>query len=303
MIPRPNRTIKVTRTGADGVERIAFIGYVAQTTPDGDVLHVNVRAPESLITEFCNAPFPAPLGEHIVEPEVFDFFWKQLDYVFGLDDPRSFPPLPLDLTPEQRTTVERFIHVASELAASSLINSVREGFNVRMPDGPTGQEEIEVEFSRTDAQGGFAALLRQCDATDERASFARVRNILYVASDAAADDMHDERLQQLEAWRRAINRLHSKSLNQLLRDKLVADEGMGAFAYQEEHSPQQLLSIYNYGDLLHWGDCSPQLQAWEADPYLDHDRRLAYLDAACGLAHVYIGFAELARSTIGRVLA
>ena len=264
------------------------------------MLHVNARAPESLITEFCRAPFPPPLGEHVGDSRVFEFFWKQLDYVFSLDDPRSFPPLPLDLSPADRATVERFVHVAGELAASGLINAVREGFNVRMPDGPNGEEEITAEFSRTDVQGGFAALLRQCDSSEERASFARVRSILFRACDAATDKMRDARLDQLETWRRAVGRLHSKSLNQLLREKLVRDEGMAAFAYQEEDSPQRLLSIYNYGDLLHWGDHSSVLQALEVDAYLEHDRRLAYLDAACGLAHLYIGFAELARAALQR---
>jgi hypothetical protein len=290
------------RTGADGVERVAFIGYVAETRPDGDLLHVNVRAPESLITQSRRPPFPAPLGEYVVEPKVFDFFWKQLDYVFELEDPRTFPPLPVDLTSKDRATVERFVHVASELAGSALINSVREGFNVRMPDGPSGEEEIEAELSRADVQGGFAALLRQCDAPEERASFTRVRNILYIACDAATDEYRDRRVRRLEAWRRAINRLHAKSLNQLLRDKLVRTEGMAAFDYREEHSPQQLRSIYNYGDLLHWGDRSAELQAFARDRYVELDRRLAYLDGAAGLAHGYIGFGEVARSAIGRVL-
>ena len=303
MVPWPTQLLRVTRTGADGIPRIAFIGYISETTPDGDLLHVNVRAPESLITDSQAAPFPPPLGEHVTEPKVFEFYWKQLNYVFELRDPRSFPPLPVDLVSTDRDTVERFIHVAGELAGSGLINSVREGFNVRMPDGPSGAEFIEAEFSRTDVQSGFAALLRQCESSGERASFSHVYNLLWLACERANDEMHDARLHQLKEWSRAINRLHGKSLNQLLRDKLERDEGIGGFAYPEEHSPQQLLSIYNYGDLIHWGDRGADVQAWEADAFVEHDRRLAYLDAACGLAHLYIGFAELARSAIGRVLA
>ena len=219
----------MTRTGADGIPRIAFIGYIAETTSDGDLLHVNARAPESLITDFRAAPFPPPLVEHVTEPSVLEFYWKQLDYVFDLRDPRSFPPLPVDLAPTDRATVERFIHVASELAGSGLINSVREGFNVRMPDGPSGAEEIEAEFSRTDVQSGSAVLLRQCESSGERASFARIHNILWIACDQAGDGVHDARLHQLKEWNRAIKRLHGKSLNQLLRDKLDRDEGIGGF--------------------------------------------------------------------------
>lgn len=300
VIPKPTRFLRVTRTGADGVERIAFIGYIAETIPNGDVLQVNARAPESLVTDYRVAPFAPPMQEHVAEPKVFDFWWKQLDYVFGLPNPRSFPPLPEEFSPEQRGIVERFVHVAAELADSGLLNAVREGFNVRMPDGVSGPEEIEREFSRTDLQVGFAALLRQCDSPKERANFERVRSILWLKSEAAQDDAHDARLEQLEAWSRAAKRLHAKSLNQLLRDRLVKDEGIRAFEYTEQQSPQQLLSIYNYGDLIHWDDKkSPVIAQWEADPYIESDRRLAYLDAASGLAHLYIGFAELARCATG----
>ena len=39
-----------------------------------------------------------------------------------------------------------------------------------------------------------------------------------------------------------------------------------------------------------------------SNPFTASDRRLAFLDGASGLAHLYIGFAELARAAIGRLL-
>jgi hypothetical protein len=63
-----------------------------------------------------------------------------------------------------------------------------------------------------------------------------------------------------------------------------------------------LLSLYTYGDLIHWdSDKSAVVAEFERDPYIESDRRLAYLDAASGLAHLYIGFAELARVAVGPV--
>lgn len=91
----------------------------------------------------------------------------------------------------------------------------------------------------------------------------------------------------LQAWRAAAKKLRVRSLNQLVRDRLVHEDGLRAFDYQEEHSPAQLLSLYNYGDLLHWdGTKSPVVAEYETDPYVESDRRLAYLDAASALAHV-----------------
>src|SRR5512132_1213635 len=228
MIRLPRSYIRVTRTGADGVKRIAFIGYVAEWIPDAasKTVEVKARAPESLILDHVLVPFPSPLEEHVAEPQVFEFWWKQLHYVFGLSDPRRFPPLPDELSPDERVTVERYVHIAAELAGSGLLNALREGFNVRMPEGPYGPEEVRPDFSRIDLQVGFAGLLRQCDSTKERASFHGVRGILMRKADTVHDDAKEMRLAYLKAWRDAAKTLRLKSLNQLIRDKLVADEGL-----------------------------------------------------------------------------
>lgn len=299
----PVNVLRVKRTGADGVERIAFIGYIDEAIhdPEEQTTQLKVKAPESLLLD-RRPPFRPPLEEHVLERKVFDFWWKQLDYVFGLADPRSFPPLPDVLLPEERTIIERYVRVACDLAASGLLNALAEGFNVRMPDGVAGPEEIEPGFSRADLQAGFAALLRQCDSPKEPGRFDRAWSILRAKAESVQDETRGARLAQLQAWSAAVKKLRAKSLNQLLRDKL-GREGLRAFEYQEEHSPRQLMSLYNYGDLLHWDDKkNPVLAQFEADPYVASDRRLAYLDAASGLAHVYIGFAELARGGVGRLI-
>jgi hypothetical protein len=146
--------LRVTRTGADGKERIAFIGYVGKTEPRGDTVEVTAYAPEKLITD-GPAPFPPPLAEAVTTPAVFDFWWKQLDYVFGLPDPRGFPPLRAPLGPKEQRTVTRFIRTASGLAGSTLLNVLEEKLLVSMPDGPHGAEEIEGRLSPPDIQAGF----------------------------------------------------------------------------------------------------------------------------------------------------
>jgi hypothetical protein len=302
----PQMFMRVTRSGPDGVDRIAFIGYVndAQHDAETKISTLNLRAPESLILESFDTPFPIPLAEHVTAPQVFEFWWKQLGYVVRLPDPRSFPPLPDVLADDDRRVVERYIQVAARLAGSGLLNALSEGFNVRQPDGLDGPEEITENFSREDLQAGFAVFLRQCDSSDrgERASYHRVRGLLDRAALATSDDDQNERITQLRAWRSAAATLRRKSLNQLIREKLAAEERLRAFLYEEEHTPAELIRIYEYGDLIHWDKGSAQVAAFERDRFTESDRRLAFLDTASGLAHLYIGFAELARTAIGRVL-
>lgn len=97
--------------------------------------------------------------------------------------------------------------------------------------------------------------------------------------------------------------MQRKSLNQVIRERLAAEEQLRAFLYVEEDTPAELIRIYEYGDLIHWDKRSAQVAAFGQDRFTESDRRLAFLDAASGLAHLYIGFAELARTAIGRVLA
>ena len=131
----PQTFIRVLRTGADGVERIAFIGYVNETQHDAvsKISTLNLKAPESLIVESFEPPFPIPLAEHAAAPQVFEFWWKQLGYVFTLPVPRSFPPLPDVFGDEEREVIERYVQVAARLAGSGLLNALNEGFNISQP--------------------------------------------------------------------------------------------------------------------------------------------------------------------------
>lgn len=69
--------------------------------------------------------------------------------------------------------------------------------------------------------------------------------------------------------------------------------------YGNNHSPTYYLSAYRYGDLIHWDSKREVIAAWETDPFYRHHERMAFLGAAAGLAHLYIGFSELVRAAIG----
>lgn len=290
----PGRWVKVLREH-DDKDELVFVGYVSEVVPDGKGnVKVTATGPEGLLPPQPN--FPPPMRSLGSEPAAFDFWWTQLEYVFGLSDPASFPPLTQTLDAESRKAIHRYVGTAEDLARSTVLNALDNRLTVREDDA-TGAELIESTFSAKDAQLGFAGLLRQMDIGKEQASYERVAGILWQAAEAATDHYRQERLDVLKSWSMAIKRLHGKSLNQLLRERFV-EEGALVLDYDEPDSPEFLLSSFNYGDLLHWGLKRETIAKWEEDEFAHNDRRLAFLLAAAGLAHLYIGFGILARAAI-----
>jgi hypothetical protein len=297
-IPRPERWIKNVRTAADGSEQLVFVGYVDSAVPDGKgSLKVSAKGPAGLLSE-RTLPFQPPMIEESSHGEAFDFHWRVLDYIFGLPDPREFPALGGPLPDEEQEVVNRYVRTARDLAGSGVLNAAGEGLTVQLED-ETDAEHVKLKLSERDRQVGFAALLRHCDSKNERASFPSVADILWRATERESG-VQSERQEVLKAWRRAVGKLHGKSMDQLLREKLADEEGMGVLAYEEVDSPNLLLSAFDYGDLLHWDRKRAVVAEWEQDEFLGGERRLAFLTAAAALAHVYIGFAVLAETATSR---
>jgi hypothetical protein len=291
-VPTPQNWIVGQRTGDDGQVRQTVITYVASAEPDGKGnINVVARTPEGL---FDDRPLPfAPPGVDLASsPEAFHYHWRLLDYVFGLPNPRTFPAISGFAAPD-RELLARYVRTTEDLARSAVINAADVGLSVAIED-ITDIEHIDVELQARDREMGFALLLRHCDASGEEASFARASAVLVEATKDAASDA----FATLKQWGRAAGRLHARSLNQLLREKLVTEEGMTILNYAEEHSPAQLLSYYNYGDLVHWDTKREKLAAFAEDEFVDAERRLVFLTAAAAIAHVYIGFGTLVRAAL-----
>lgn len=173
-------------------------------------------------------------------------------------------------------------------------NSVNDQVRVAIDD-ETDEGSVTARFSQRDSQAGFAVLLRQCHSETEPARFGRVADILWQANERDQDASYDQRRTVLHQWRRTAGRLQQKSLDQLMREKMASEEGMKILDYPEEHTPAYLLSAFNYGDLLHWDHRRRAAVAgWQSDDYEGPRTRLAFLASAAALAHVYVGFGELA---------
>jgi hypothetical protein len=291
-IDLPDRWLIVER---DGVR--TFVGYIAKLEPDGKGnVRVTARGPVGLL-EILPLPYRPPMVEAARNRDAFEFWWKQLDFVFEFEDPGAFAPLPAPISSDEREIVNRYVATARDLAESSILNAIDAGISVRIDDH-TDAETVIARFELREVQVGFAALLRHCDSENERAHFGRVLEILESAARDSGDPQAEARLVVLHTWREAVDQLHQKSAEQLVRDRLARDADAGVLDYDEPQTPKELIRTYDYGDLLHWGRERHTLEAWESDEFLANERRLAFLAAASGLAHAYIGFAELARAAV-----
>jgi hypothetical protein len=160
-ITRPERWLRTMRTDADGIERLAFVSYVARAVPDGTGnLKVSTNSPEALLLDH-SLPFTPPMIERAQSPAAFEYHWKLFDYVFALPDPRTFPKLPASLRPTDQDVVDRYIRTARDLAESSVINSADAGMVVDIEDR-TDIERVDLREPARDSQMGFgfAASLR-----------------------------------------------------------------------------------------------------------------------------------------------
>src|ERR1019366_7980191 len=195
--PPAGRCIKALRRDENGVEEVGFVGYIAEATPAGNRVHVRAAGPEGLL-ENLPLPFEPPLIDLADEPVGYRYWWRQIVYVFDIDDPRLAPPLPSPLPPDDLECVQRFVSTSRDLADSGVVSSVG-GADISIDDA-TGQESVVVDFPRRDLQAGFTTFLRQCQGTRDEARFDVVYGRLRRAAAGASDTRAQERIRQLDAW-------------------------------------------------------------------------------------------------------
>ncbi len=240
-------------------------------------------------------PFRPPGLSWAADARGFEHWWRLLTYVFDLPDPSLFPSLGSPLRPEDEHVVRRFISQSHHLAASTIMSATG-GVDVQ-PGSGGAEDVINVDFPTHELQTGFAVMLRQCEADSNAADFPRV-GILKRAATTSDAVTSGTQLDVLEAWRAAEASLHKRSLNQLMCDAFVEREGWAGFACSDEWTPRELLETFRYGDLIHWHDAKAGLVDTNEDEPTAAGQRYAFLCAALGLAHLYVGFGQLARAAI-----
>lgn len=295
---RPRALVRLVtdarRPRAKDREVVATLSVVARQKKRKDgAVHITAVSAEALIQD-RPLSFEPPLMERAPNPDAFVFWWRMLQYVFpDLVDPRTFSPLAGPLEANDLAVCLRYVAAAEEFAESQLLGADDE-MTVRLDDD-TDTEHVEAIVTSKEITRGFSALLRQFDAKEEPASFQIVSGRLRRASMATTDGMADERCALIDAWRTTQGRLHAVELKRLVRRKVDPQ-----LEYGNDHPPNYYLSAYHYGDFIHWDSKRDVIAVWETDPFHKHHERLAFLEAAAGLAHLYVGFSELVRTAIGK---
>jgi len=263
-------------------------------------IKVEGRSYEWLATSTTQLRFPPPLADLAPDPAGFEFWWKMLEFVFALPSPATFPQLPTAPKKAQREILERYMQASNELAESALLSGKNE-MTVHIPDASNDDERIETEFSSKEITRGFTVLFRQLHTSEKSdpARFVRVHEILKQANDAAGDSHVGERRRQLAEWKKARGSLLQENLKVRVGQKL-RDEGRMPpnIPGEGKMSPNMLITAYQYGDLIHWGNQRTMLAAVADDPFEQASQRMAFLEAVAGLAHIYIGFSLLVRSAL-----
>lgn len=263
-------------------------------------IKVEGRSFEWLATSTTTLKFPAPLSHLAPNPEGFEFWWKMLEFVFGLPSPAAFPALPATPKKAELDVLVRYVEAAEELAQSDVLSG-RNEMTVHVPDESNEQERVETAFSNNEITRGFTVLFRQFHSKEKSdpARFVRVQEILRHANDAASDADVVERRRQLEAWRKARASLLQENLKVRVGQKLRDEQRMpSGIPGEGQMSPTNLISAYQYGDLIHWGDQRSTLAVVRGDPFQEAHQRMSFLEAVAGLAHVYIGFSLVVRSAL-----
>jgi hypothetical protein len=249
----------------------------------------------SIETLAANHPigFLPPLAEHSDSPEAFAANWHLIQFVFDLPDPRIFPPFTEEIAESSLIVLRHYTTAAVELAESAFLAHPT-GVTVNVLDGGL-DEQIEKCFPPRENVRGFSVLFRQFYANDEPASCKAIQNVLWRLNKQATDNSVDVRDSYLKAWARAAGRLRGYSLKLLVSKRLGKQGRIGPGPYANEHlpGPEMLISTYSYGEDIHWGKQRDQVATYGRSDFESAWTRMACFEAMVGLAHIYLGFAQL----------
>lgn len=247
-------------------------------------------------------PFNPPMTDRASNAAAFAFVWQQIHYAFELPDPETFPPLS-GFSSEELDVLRRFVGTAENLASSSLLNA-SDGVTIHFPDAEGGgPERVETDWSAADVTTGFATLFRQLYADDEKASFNVVQGILMRHTKATPDAYEATRYAMLRAWGSAVGKSRQQSVRKSALLKMMDDGLMPRLTddelenYPDPEPPAKTISTYFYGDHIHWDDKHGHASVvGQRDPFDDAWYRMAFLEAAVGLTHLFLGYAVLVRA-------
>ncbi|WP_461190486.1 hypothetical protein [Arthrobacter sp. Z4-13] len=249
------------------------------------------------IAEDARLRYAPPYVDYAPDPEGFYFHWRKLQYAFAFSDPAQFPPISEVLDSKDCEAVKRFVRVCRELATYSLLNH---GGGITVTATPDG-ETVEVDAPAKEALRGFVVLFRQIHSDgNEPASFKVVRSVLSKASAKADDKYVQDRLRVIKQWHGARSQLLQHSLSDIVTVKIQeARVGTPVPPIQREHSPAQLIDLFNYGEYIHWGDNRVKHAALFQDEVGGSLTEFGFQEILIEMSHFYFGYAKLLEAAFG----
>lgn len=243
------------------------------------------------IVEEARLRFPPPYVECSTNPKGFEFHWIKMQYAFNLPDPATIQPIKEGLDERDSASIRRFVDTCRELSSYSLLNH---GGGVSVTWDETKGESVEIDNPPKEALRGFSVLFRQIH-DDTNASFKVVSTILERLAARAQDEGKEDRQDFVRRWRAARRALVQRSLHDIAQSKILRAKGAPPELADRnaKHSPLELLSLFNYGEYIHWGEKRDKHAAIVRDPthaaLLEFDFHMVMI----GLAHFYLGYAKV----------
>jgi hypothetical protein len=224
-------------------------------------------------------------------------FWSlKLAVAFSSLPPAStFPPLQQPASGGAERVLRRYVEQAKDLAISEVLNATDLGFTVNVGDGGN-ETTVESNFSTRERVRGLTAGFRQLYSPEEPASFQKAMNTMQLAVRGEKSANGVVQLAALGEWGTATGELRGKWLDALAQARFLPP---GIPAAVPTQSPEEVISVFLYGDHLHWDRKAKQRAEWAKDPVLDAYYQLHFLGAVAGLGWLYVGFAELVERANG----
>lgn len=259
--------------------------FTGEVTRKAIPLH-DAILPETLL-------FPVPLVDEASNAAAFGYHWQQLTYAFNLPSPASFPALDIPLG--ERDVLVQYAKNCRKLARYTIFNDDRGKLSVVTKGGHTS---IDAVLPTDEAFTGASARFRQLHNPHDLASFDKVKKVLEAALRTAPSSKRIRGRAVLREWSSARKTLSRKMVETVIAEKLVGDEEERPFYSYEGVNPSNLITTYNYGDTLHWGNTRDSLQQLTADSDLEKFWMHCVVNSIVKLGHFYFGFAIAVESAL-----
>ena len=270
----------------------------ARTQPEGTVTASFVTHQDSVLPVKLN--FPPPLAHLGTDASTFEYQWQLLTYAFNLPDPADFPQLPGQIPEKELRKLIRFVEVCEKTAKYTVV-AHKGGITLTFENGV---QKMVVEETEDEETVGFSVRFRQLHSSSaDDPDFSTVINILNKYARQFTDEHTDVRTDILEQWKKARGRLMNRPLQNIVCRMVLEKDGcpdVDKFAMYDDVNPVEIINLFNYGELIHFGKNSAEYDEMAEEPDMEAIQHNNFKQSMLGLVHLYFGFSEVIRSAIGK---